>query len=198
MNTRRREERSDEELLQLARRRPESRAGKQAASELLERYQGRVYQWCRRYMRERERALDMAQEVLLTAYRKLDTFGERARFSSWLFTIARNHCVSELRRPSLLIDDEGDAERQAAAGTLPDEEFQDREEEQLVREMMRRHLVPVEQQALWLRCFERMPVDEITALLGIEAASGARGVLQSARRKMRAVFAKSDGAQGAL
>jgi hypothetical protein len=52
---------------------------------------------------------------------------------------------------------------------------------------MRRHLNPVEQRAFYLRCFERMPVDTITRLLAIEGATGARGVLQSARRKLRVV-----------
>ena len=39
-------------------------------------------------------------------------------------------------------------------------------EEELLA-LIRRCLDPVEQQALWLRCFERMPVESITGLLGI-------------------------------
>ena len=53
-----------------------------------------------------------------------------------------------------------------------------------------------EQEAIYLRCFERLPVDEITSLLSITGASGARGLLQSARRKLRAALAKPPGRKG--
>jgi len=46
----------------------------------------------------------------------------------------------------------------------------------------------MEQKAIWLRCFERLPIDEITGMLGIEAKSGARGMLQTARRKLKAAL----------
>jgi len=47
----------------------------------------------------------------------------------------------------------------------------------------------VEQQAIRLRCFERMPVDAITRALDIRGSAGARAVLQRARRKLRAALA---------
>jgi len=45
-------------------------------------------------------------------------------------------------------------------------------------------------EALWLRCFEHMPVDEIGRVMRLENASGARGLLQRARRKLRAALAQ--------
>jgi RNA polymerase sigma factor (sigma-70 family) len=68
--------------------------GRQAAGSLLQRHRQRVYLWCFRYLRDHERALDMAQEVLLLAYRKLPDYSHDARFTSWLFIIARNRCLS--------------------------------------------------------------------------------------------------------
>jgi DNA-directed RNA polymerase specialized sigma24 family protein len=56
--------------------------------------------------------------------------------------------------------------------------------------LLRESLSPVEQQAIWLRCFERLPVDEVTRLLGLTTASGARSVLQSAREKLRRALAR--------
>ena len=47
----------------------------------------------------------------------------------------------------------------------------------------------VERQALRLRCFERMPVDAITTALDLKESTGARAVLQRARRKLRAALA---------
>ena len=91
----------DLDLLQQALANPDQESGRQAASALLGRYRERVYVWCLRYVRDHEQALDMAQEVLLSAYRNLGSFGGRSQFGSWLFSIARNRCLSELRRPAL-------------------------------------------------------------------------------------------------
>ena len=56
--------------------------------------------------------------------------------------------------------------------------------------LLRDHLSPLEQEAIWLRCFEGLPVPEVTRLLGLTHASGARSVLQSAREKLRTALAR--------
>jgi DNA-directed RNA polymerase specialized sigma24 family protein len=60
-----------------------------------------------------------------------------------------------------------------------------REGEEAVLRLLRDHLDPTEQEAIWLRCFERMPVEDITRVLAVSERSGARAVLQRARRKLR-------------
>jgi DNA-directed RNA polymerase specialized sigma24 family protein len=62
-------------------------------------------------------------------------------------------------------------------------------------QLLARHLKPTEHEAVVLRYFECLPVDEITQVLGITQASGARGVLQSAKRKLRAAFADQGGSE---
>lgn len=178
----------DLDLLRRAVADSESPAGRGAASELLGRYRERVYIWCLRYVRDHEQALDMAQEVLISAYRNLDSFGGRSQFGSWIFSITRNRCLSELRRPSLLVDEGTDPDDRASRQAAPDQDLEDRLAEEELLELIRQRLDPIEQQALSLRCFEKMPVDEITKILGIGEASGARGILQRARRKLRAAI----------
>jgi len=186
-------ESGDLDLLKQALDTPDSTTGRQAASMLLGRYRQRVYIWCLRYVSDHEQALDMAQEVLLSAYRNLGSFGGRAQFGSWIFSIARNRCLSELRRPSLLMDEETDPDDRASGQVLPDQDLENRLAEEELLELIRVRLDAVEQQAVWLRCFEKIPVDEITRMLGIEEASGARGVLQRARRKLRAALEDMEG-----
>jgi DNA-directed RNA polymerase specialized sigma subunit len=64
---------------------------------------------------------------------------------------------------------------------------QDEDEERLLQ-TIRTSLEPLEQDVIWLRCFERMGLEQITVILSIDGASGARAVLQRARRKLRAAL----------
>ena len=186
------QERDDLDLLGRAIADPNSQAGRHAASELLGRYRKRVYVWCLRYTHDHDQALDLAQEVLISAYRNLDSFGGRSQFGSWIFSITRNRCLSELRRPALLVDEGVDPDERVSTADTPDKELENRLAEEELLELIRRVLDPDEQQAIWLRCFEKMPVDEITKVLAITEASGARGVLQRARRKLKAAIAEDD------
>lgn len=178
----------DEELLRTARADRRGPGGARAASALLERYQDRVYVWCFRLVRDHEQALDLAQDTLLNAYRKLDTFEGRSGFASWLFVIARNRCLSALRRPSPIWEDDGTLGDLPDPSLMPDEQLEKRLDEEAILDLIRRHLDAVEREALWLRCYEGLPVDEITRLLRIDAATGARSVIQRARRKLRAAL----------
>ncbi len=167
---------------------PEGAAGKEAAAELLEAYRERVYLWCYRRVRDHETALDLAQDVLISAFRGLLSFQGRSGFSCWLFVIARNRCLSVLRRPSLLRDESADPGDLASDAPDPERLLEERLDEEEILELLRSRLDPLEQRALWLRCIEGMPVEEITALLEVPDASGARAVLQRARRKLRAAL----------
>ena len=59
--------------------------------------------------------------------------------------------------------------------------------------LLRDTLNPVEQQAIYLRCFERLSVGDVTRILGLSNVSGARSVLQSAREKLRRALAARGG-----
>ena len=175
----------DSDLLRLVRESPHEASRRQAAAQLLGRYRTRVYAWCMRHVRDQDLALDLAQDILLAAYRNLASYRGQAPFAGWLWAIARNRCLNELRRPNLLGDDDVDLESIPATDGRPDELLEDRLAEEALLALIRESLEPLEQQALRLRCFERMPVDAITRALGIREATGARTVLQRARRKLR-------------
>jgi RNA polymerase sigma factor (sigma-70 family) len=81
----------------------------------------------------------------------------------------------------------GEPDYDAIEAPDPDhaQQLEEREDEKRILALIRSKLEPNEQRVIWLRCFERMPVDEITRVLGLESASGARGLLQKARRRLR-------------
>lgn len=191
MSDRERPEPADEALIAAFQAAPASDAGREAASALLARHQRSVYVWCLRYTKDHEAACDLAQDVLLRAYRSLERFRGASAFSSWLFVIARNRCLNAVRRPGLLRDEEADPELIAAdPDSGPDTELEERESNETMRRLIEECLDETERRALMLRCHERLPVVEITALLEIRSASGARGVLQNARRKLRAALTR--------
>jgi len=187
---------SDEALLNLILTEYGSSASKKAISELFRRYQERVYQWCYRYTGNHDNALDLSQEVFLGAYKNLKTFSGRSSFSSWLYAIVRNRCVSAMRKSSPLERATGDPELLRDYRSGPDGEIEDQQEKEALLLLMRETLNPIEQEAVCLQVFERLPVYSITEVLGITGSTGARSVLQNARRKLRAALADRANKQG--
>jgi RNA polymerase sigma-70 factor, ECF subfamily len=183
----------DEALVLAWQRDPTGRAGRSAVEELFVRYDERVYAWCFRFCRDHERALDLAQEAQLEAYRSLASFEGRSRFSTWLFTITRFRCLRSLRRPALLRDESEDPDALPDSGRGPEAEVESRMDAARLKALVRESLETREQQALWLRCEEGLPVETITEMLGLDSTSGARGLLQTARRKLRAALARLEG-----
>ncbi|MCP4290490.1 MAG: RNA polymerase sigma factor [bacterium] len=175
----------DSDLVTIAQDQHGSALGRKAASVLLSRYQGHVYRWSRRYLRDDDLALDLSQEVLLNAYRKIESFGGKANFSSWLFTLTKNRCLDQLRKRSLPTTELTESFWLADPAADPETLILDLEEELLLKAKLSKHLSLQEQDAFWLRYVDGLPIDEITTTLAIAGASGARGVLQKARRKLR-------------
>src|SRR2546430_10982497 len=89
---------SDEDLIAAYRQGDMPASMDDLASELFERHQARVIRWCCRFMHDREAALDLTQEILLRAYRSLDHYRGECRFSTWLYVIARNLCMTALHK----------------------------------------------------------------------------------------------------
>lgn len=183
---------SDDDLLRVARSDPDEDRRRQAAGELLRRYRDAVYWWCLRYTRDPERALDLSQDVLLTVWERIGSFEGRSKFSSWIFTIARNRCIDASRRVDILGDDEVSDEIPDPV-LLADVMVQQEQDEARLLQTIRAALDPVEQDVVWLRCCERIRMEDITAQLGIDGATGARAVLQRARRKLRAAIDRQTG-----
>jgi RNA polymerase sigma-70 factor (ECF subfamily) len=73
--------------------------GRQEFADLYERYFDRVYGYLRLVLRHSHEAEDATQEVFVKAFQSLSDYEARGRpFRAWLFTIARNHGVSLLRK----------------------------------------------------------------------------------------------------
>ena len=76
------------------------RGDRAAFAELVEKYKQPVMNLVYRTLRDETEAEDLAQNVFLQVYKSARRYESRARFSTWLFTIARNLCLNEIRRRS--------------------------------------------------------------------------------------------------
>lgn len=73
--------------------------GDSAAYETLyTRYKNRILTFVYRYVGDRDHAEDLTQEVFLKLYRNPRAFDPRSRFLTWLFAVARNLTIDQLRR----------------------------------------------------------------------------------------------------
>lgn len=68
-------------------------------SQLVTRYQTGLIIYCENLLHSRPDAEDIAQESFLVAYQKIQDFDDtKGRFSTWLYRIAANKCIDQLRR----------------------------------------------------------------------------------------------------
>lgn len=81
----------------------------QAFTVLFERHKGRLYHYLYRLLGDRAQADDLFQETFLRVVRHAQDYEPTAKFTTWLFTIARNQCMDLFRRKKV---------RHAALGAL--------------------------------------------------------------------------------
>ena len=72
-----------------------------AFATLVDRYQGFVFTIVLRYVKAREDAEEVAQDVFVKAYRSLADFKGASKFSTWLYTITTTSCLTFLRKKKL-------------------------------------------------------------------------------------------------
>ena len=70
----------------------------EALDALLRRHYDRIYALCRRLAGNESDALDATQEALIAVVRGLPRFDGRAAFTTWMYRVATNACLDELRR----------------------------------------------------------------------------------------------------
>jgi RNA polymerase sigma-70 factor (ECF subfamily) len=178
----------DEGLISRYRAESGTPGSQQYVDELFRRYHAKVAFWCLSFTGDRESAADLAQDICAKAYTHLFSFKAQSKFSTWLYSIARNHCLNAVRTrasaPRMESED-------AVINCLPD--FASKgphaavEHEELVetaRELVNNELEETERLVFTLHFSEEMPLDVITRMLSLENPSGAKAFLVSAKRKL--------------
>jgi RNA polymerase sigma-70 factor (ECF subfamily) len=135
-----------------------------------------------RFVRDRGRAEDMAQEAFLRIFRQLARFRGDSAFSTWMFSVALNVYRSALRRrtlPSVPLD--------AIAGLLsrsaPHLALEDAQREELVRRAVAA-LPPRYRDALTVFYFKEMDLAETARILNVPEGT-AKAWLHRGRKRLQ-------------
>jgi RNA polymerase sigma-70 factor (ECF subfamily) len=156
-------------------------------SEIFRRYQNRLALWCSRLAHDPARGADLAQEVFLRAYRYRHTFRGDSRFSTWLYAIARNHCINTIRK--LESDPLGNADEfpisltDGAEDVLAGAERSQRFER--LWATMNEALTDTEKRVMVLHYGHDFTLAAITNGLMLSNPSGAKAFIVNARRKLK-------------
>ena len=168
--------RVDERLLERLRARDES-----ALDELINTFGPKVYQLAFRYLRNKEDAEEVAQDVLYKVYRKIGAFRGDSALSSWIYRITFNAAMSRVRTARHRHDQAGEpltgaAGREESASPARDvADWSKMADEQLFRSQLRRRLfqailaLPAIYRApVMLRDVQGMSTEEASALLHVK------------------------------
>src|SRR5438552_10112355 len=152
-------------------------AGDEAAfQDLFRKYSPRVLQYARRFVGSVAQAEELTQDVFVQVFRFRHRYRPQSRLTTWVFTIATNLCLNELRRPErhLRVDllERRDAEEGREGPQLPDPAAVTPEEGAASRELARRLEVAVaslpakQRAALLLSRFDGLAYRDVAEALG--------------------------------
>lgn len=181
---------SDEALLEAA------RGGDGGAVErLLERHQERIFRFGMRMCRDEDDARDVVQETLLALARGVRDFRGESSLSTWLYTVARSHCLKK-RRTSKFAPRVEDAFTEelaqvVAPGASPDEAVETRRALAALERALGA-LDPDHREVLLLRDVEGLTAPEVAVVLGI-GVDAVKSRLHRARAALRARLASDEG-----
>ena len=157
----------------------------QAFAFLVEKYQKLIYTLALKLLKRPEDAEEMAQDTFIKAYQKLDSYEGKSKFSTWIYSITYNACISELRK------------RRIEFKSLEDQRITEQDEmkmhvyyRDIKKEVQEKYLnlalgkLPEDDQVLvTLYYYENQSMDEISEITGL-TVSNIKVKIHRARKKM--------------
>jgi len=143
-----------------------------AISEVVGRYQHRLYRFLMRLVQDPATAEDLFQQTWIRLMEKIGSYDARRNFEAWLFAIARNLAIDHLRRRRGISLDETDdsgqppVDRLTSGGPDPLEQLLDFERGELLAAAIG-DLPAIHREVLTLRFEEDMKLEQIAEVAGI-------------------------------
>ena len=142
-----------------------------AYNELVKRYKDRLFNFVLRYFNNAEQAEDVVQDTLIKLYTHASYYKNVAKFSTWIFTIAKNNALTELRKnkrkktDSLWTDD-----GQVIDINSKEESLDSKVQNEIAIDQLNKFLDEIPENfrmAVVLRDFQELSYEEISTILEI-------------------------------
>lgn len=155
---------------------------KQAYTDIIHAYKTPLYATILRMTNNQQLAQDLVQEAFIKIYEQLANYKEGS-FKSWLYRVAINHCIDELRKKHYQFKNEPLQEGQLVETTHPEVIYLKKESERQLEQLLN-ELPEQERMILLLRYSNELSYEQIAELLKI-SLSDVRNKLHRSKKKMR-------------
>jgi RNA polymerase sigma-70 factor, ECF subfamily len=180
---------SDQELMRIV------QAGDHSpASEIYDRYSGRIYNFTLRFLKNSEAAEDATQEVFVKMLKHANQFHGDAKLSTWLFSIAANWCRDYLRKADNKSKESDDVlvTLPAPLELGPDRNLERREDEQRVQRALAT-LTPEQREAILLSRYQGLSYAEIAQIAGCSEGAVKTRVFRAMETLKKALGGEASG-----
>ncbi len=141
----------------------------------VKKYQNMVFSIAQKYSDTRTEAEDIVQEIFIKAFDKLDTYNQKAKFSTWLYRLSVNFCIDHLRKKksnktlkkvdkdikNIIIPKEDDLENNIIR----------KEKKEYVIKLLDKIKSKKQKEIFCLILIENLSIAEVGSILGIDAST---------------------------
>ena len=185
---------SDQELMKLLQGGDLTPAG-----EIFDRYSARIYNFAYRFLKNSEAAEDATQEVFVKMIRYASQFHGDAKLSTWLFSIAANHCRDHLRKADNRTKESEETllTLAAPADAAPDRAVERKQTEALVQQALGL-LTPEQREAILLSRYQGLSYAEIAKIAGCSEGAVKTRVFRAMETLKKALTRETAGGEQCL
>jgi len=155
-------------------------------SYIVDKYKNIVFSIAMKVLKNREDAEEMAQESFIKAYKSLHTFKGNAKFSTWLYRITYNTCITELRKRKVHFTSTEDVQIKDEAQEMNLDGIPEENRAAVIKEAMSR-LPEDEYTLVLLYYFEEQSIEEVARATAL-SESNAKVKLFRARKKLYTIL----------
>ncbi len=165
---------------------------------LIEKHQKRIFSIAYRIAGNQEDAADMTQEVLIKIFRNIKKFKGKSKFSTWLYRVATNTCLDEVKKLNKQVvyslqeeieTEDGKISAEIADTAMTPEERLEQREIRGVVNIAISMLSDEHKKIIILREIEGFSYDEIAAILKCSAGT-VKSRISRAREQLRNILLK--------
>jgi len=139
---------------------------------LVARYEKHILQKCKSYVKNKDDAEELTQEILIKLFLQISSFRQEAKFTTWMYTVIYHTCIDFLRKSKKTM-------HQVITEKLVDEvsdiaDFDESPNQEMsveILDLLLDELLPEDKMILLLKYKEKHPIKDIQQTLGISESA---------------------------